>query len=422
MRSFFRLVAVALAALGAGGFASAQNGNDNLLHNGGGVLYYFGSPSIGFSTGVNPPDFSGDWYWKVYPATSITTSSGVSEVTGWQVTLLDTDWTTSPAFYDTIFAKGKPSTANPGNIEPDFTDPNAVFLSIGVSGFVNPCIADPSLCGGGLCPPAGQLLGYDVAVGLGTCTGDGILFVSDDNTHFTESSFFPGDMFYGGPAGACGTGDFVWMNDNSTDEKQASPTGVAYSFYGGRNFTGVGLTPNPLARNATQHIELCSPTLNIRLGAPVALPIPYGTTGQGETGLAGVNADLTGTGGAGLQFGYRLYDDVGLTQIVPFALATSCVLVPPAPPGIPVMGGNVLLNLGDPVTFIAMHQGAILLDDEGAVGPDAFDNGVYESANPATIPVSAVGKTVWSQAFSLRFDAFLNLTLEESNRTKTTFY
>lgn len=420
MRSFFRLSAVALAALTAGGLLAAQSGNDNFKTNGGDVVFGYSSPSVGFSTGANPPDFSGDWYWKVYDAASLTTSSTSSEITGWSISLFDTDWSTAPAFYDTIFAKGIASTVNPGNIEPDFTDPNGVLVSLGVAPFGDPCVINPPLCGGGACAPAGQVVGYAVEVGIGTCTGDGILFTSDDSTHLTESSFLPGGMLSTTGTGMCGNGDYALMDVHSQDETQADVV-PGYSPFGGFNVPGTGLVPEPITEVAEQHIETCSTTLNIRLGPPVAVPIPYGTAGQGETGVAGVNADLSGTGGAGLPFGYRLFDDVGLTQAVPFALASSCVLVPPAPPGIPILGGNVLLNLADPVVFIAIRQGPILLDHPPGA-PTAFDNGVYESQNPAQIPISAVGKTVWSQAFSLRFDVFFNLTIEGSNRTKTKFF
>jgi hypothetical protein len=62
MLSCFRLSAIVAAGVFAAGAAVAQGGNDRILNNGIDVIFFYSNPSVGFSVGANPPDFSGDFY------------------------------------------------------------------------------------------------------------------------------------------------------------------------------------------------------------------------------------------------------------------------------------------------------------------------------------------------------------------------
>src|SRR5262245_6166447 len=159
------IAVIALAPLG-----SAQL-NELQLCNGGDGLFTYSDPSVGFATGVFPPDIAGgDWVWKVFPAPTLRVADGgfpphLIEVTGIQVALYDTDWGTGPSFYDLIFTTGIPTGLPDGNIGPDFASPSLVFLSLGAAaafGIVNPCLVAPPLGCIGPCPPAGLVAGYSV--------------------------------------------------------------------------------------------------------------------------------------------------------------------------------------------------------------------------------------------------------------------
>lgn len=381
----------ALVAIAATAFAQANpnNENDLPLHNGADIVFLYSDPSVGAPTGTYPPDFvSGDLFWKVYPKEALLSPTGALEISGLQLSVLDTDWTTKPAFYDLMFTRGVPSATSPGTIEPDFADPNAVFLSLGSSGMPDLCLLSPALCAGP-CPlwdPTYPSFLLDVQ--LGSCSGDGIIVQADGSTDLVVTAFLPGGMtFQSGPPGWCGQGDYAILDWHSTDEKQADWLGNGLSAYGGFQIGGPGaqLGPEPKEETWALGLQFCEPMLSVRRVAswPAFVDTPVG--------LDGVELPI----GSGSPFGYVVFDEDGIGDL---CFAASSLHPPLAAPGYTLFGAALLLDPTDPVVPLSLKSGTVQLDFQGGI---PFDNGMFVSPAPLAIPPSAAGLALWSQGLTL---------------------
>jgi hypothetical protein len=419
MRFHPRLGSVALAALCCSGAAVAQANpiqeNDIRFHNGVDVVFIYSDPSVGSTAGTGAVDLSGDLLWKAYPRTilksPVPAASPQMQLVAFEFNIYDTDWATTATIYDALISTGTVGAAAPltGVITPNFTDPAAVLILGGPSGFPDPCTISPALCTTGGCPPAGFVNGYivDAALTGVSCDGASGILLAKDN-HYCVTLFVPGGMtFMSGPPGSCGIGDYSLMDAHSTDETQFADPAIGAGGsnpYGGFQIGGPAavLGPEPSTEISNYTFQFCEPTMNVYIGTDpteVSASLPGGV--KYLPGTAGAQADVSGSGGTTLR--YLVYDEDGLPTGTTFCFASSCLLPLLPNPGIAIFGGQVLLNLSDPTVFAALAQGVVGLDNQGGV---PFDNGIFQSG-PRPLPASAAGLTLHSQGFPLRLPSFI---------------
>jgi hypothetical protein len=388
------MTAAAMAAVLAG-TARAQTvaANDLPLENGADVMFLYSDPSVGFATGTFPPDFGGDLFWKVLPRDVLLASGGTLEISTLEFAIYDTDPVTPAPIYDLMLTRGKPSAAFPGSIEPDFADPNAVFLSPG-TGIPSICSFMPEICPP-LCTPViiDQPI-LTLQLQLGTCSGDGIAIRADGSQDLVVTAFLPGGMhFDGGPPPSCPMfhGDYVLMDAHSTDETQADWLGTGASAYGGFQIGGGGMLAEGRMDTWALRVQFCEPILSVALSSDPFMPYyapPWSSVHS--QGLAGVRASVGG-GTASLQ--YVLYDLAGVGDL---ALVASSLAPTLPPPGFSFLGASLLLDPADPVLHASIQTGAVLDLDSWPLG-----DGVFASGTRLPLPASAVGLSPASQALVL---------------------
>ena len=409
------MIAAAMTAALAGTLGAQTAANDLPLANGGDVLFLYSDPSVGFPTGTYPPDFSGDLFWKVLPRDVLLSPSGTLEISSLEFEIYDTDPATPAPIYDFMVTRGKPSAAFPGAVEPDFSDPNAVFLSAGTGLVPSICPYFPEIC-----PPLCQPvifefpLIYTINLQLGTCSGDGLVIPADGSRDLVVTAFAPGGMhFEGGPPSSCPglsgyslfQGDYVMMDLHSTDESQADWLGTGYGAHGGWQIGGSSSGPEAIMETWTLRVQFCEPILNVALGddPPYTGGFPWG--GVHSAGLAGVHASV-GSGTTSLQ--YVLFDLAGVGQL---AIAASSIAPTLPPPGFSFLGAPLLLDPSDPVVPASLQTGPVLsVLDSG--GPD----GLFAAGALLPVPPSAVGLSPASQALVLDVAA---LSARSSQVTRT---
>jgi hypothetical protein len=405
MRTFAQSIAAAGALAVMAGLASAQAGahfptyNNLLMNNGGDVIYIFSDPSVGFAVGTNPPDVNGDLYWKVVPGKAMTTASGTIEIQGFEETLYDGDWNTPPDFYDRVLGAAVDSAAgtgaNPGNLEPTFFSQGLgtadVLISVGNSGFPNPCTVSPAFCGGAACHPTG-IPGYITAITFGSTPGTGLVIPADGTSNSAVTYFLPGGMTWSSvPFGPCGTGDYSFNGAFSTDEHLADTTGAGLSPFGGFAVGGSG----PLADLNTDAEEN-----NLEFfGAVIQAEVSDTALGWGpEPGTAGLDLSV-GSGGATI--GVRLrHIEGGLTGNSAFCAGSLTEL--PAP-GVPVLGANLLI-LPDSIfnSTAGVWVGTIVV---GTPAGYVVQEGDFTSIQ-LPVPATAAGINLQIQGFSIDFNTF----------------
>ena len=384
----------ALASLGAAPTA-AQGANDLILNNGVDRLFVFSDPSIGSPAGTFPPDWTSDLFYKVFPRETVHAPDGDLLLTGLNLVIYDTDWTTSPDFFDMFLSAGIESSlgsgANPGNIEPLIGDPMGLLISPGPSGLPDPCLApgDPLGCGGP-CPPFDPLAGfgaagYEIDVQLlSPIALDGTSFhAADGNTDVVLTFFHPGGMPFSA-GGTCGQGDYVIADAHSTPfvfapgipETQADWLGTGYSAYSGFQ---VGLFPGFTAEGVDESpwgvLQFDEAMLNVTVDPAGGPPL--------ETGLAGINPSV----GLGFtELGVQIHADQNIGDLAFGGVSSSGFL--PAP--VPVFGSAQLLLFPDGLTF------AIASSWNGVIGPD----GIFTSAT-VPVPSSSAGLDLFLQGILL---------------------
>jgi hypothetical protein len=411
MLSSFRLGTALAAGLVIAGFVTAQNtpNNRHALHNGGDVVFIYGDPTIGASAGSGGIDTSGDLYWMVTPRQAMISSTQSTEMSGAFFGLFDTDWTDSAFFFDMLFGPGTPNALAPGNIAPDFSVAGLTASTLlnmgGSSGFPNPCTASPGFCtsigGTSICPPSGSVVGYFTSVQLlSACDGTGILFTANNTVDNVVTAFLPGGMTFatGGP-GQCGLGNYTLQTEASNNETQAdnAPT-TGISRYGGFQIGAApALNPDGVAERSVYNVEYCEPMVNTSFNGDrgtVGMHVDASTSSQA---LASVVSDTLGTGPTNLAF------------------VSSCLLAPFPPPGLPIFGAGVMLNITDPTVSTVLKKGVIAhVDDFPASG---YPFSQEEFTPGVAIPVlTSTSLTLSSQAIILDLISF---TARGSVLTKT---
>ncbi len=310
-------------------------------------------PSVGSPLGTSPPDVFSDLFWKVYSGDRImrhnSGSSGISvmEIDGYFETIWDTDWATPADFYDRTHGPVLPSTTVPGLLEPAFFQngiTTETLVSLGNSGFGNPCTVFPSLCSppGGSCAPIGFANGYIVDIQLGETTGTGIACLADGSTAagLATTYFLPGGMpFTGGP---CLQGDYVIQNLRSTDEDQADDL-FGISAFGGQQFAGGGPVADLVTEAPEVNVNFRNTILNV-VGDSDGLGLDVGNNGGGA--LNGLKLNV---GGGSAQFGIEVRDLAGTAQ---FAACGASLLEETFT--IPLLGGYLQVAL-DPLFFLTLQ-------------------------------------------------------------------
>lgn len=412
----FRACLAALAlACAARAQLTPQIGNDLPLNNEGDVFFLFSDPSVGASTGSFPPDFGGDLYWKVLPRDVLRTPSGTIELSALEFEITDSDPSTPAAPFDLMITRGKPSAIFPGAIQPDFSDPNAVFLSLGTGVVPSICTFVPAFCPPTCLPiPPDISNSWTIRAQLGTCAGDGLVFPADGTQDLVVTAFVPGGMTSSGP-GSCPSftgGDYVSMDLHSTDETPAAWLGFGLSGLGGFQIGGSAfLHPDLIAETWALRTEFCTPILNTAISTD---PFFSGAALVGTPwasvrtqGIAGVHPSI-GSGVETMQ--YVLYDKQGIGDVA-FAAASLAPLLPA--PGLNLFGAFLLLNPTDPTVTASLRSGPVLAK---TVGGPPNDDGIFASGAPLPLPAGAAGLTISSQALILDPGTF---TARSSQVTRT---
>ncbi len=409
MHSMMRPFVLAGAIVATTSLALAQvNSNNSTLNNGGDVVFLYSSPSSGFTSGANPPDVAGDWYYKVWEGEGtlnhVTALGSVMEVDGFYESLFDTFWGTigSPAssaadFYERTLGPAVASTLNPGILEPGFVTAGfttETLVIVGNSGFGNPCTVAPSLCSpvGSTCPPTGFVNGYLVELNFSSTPGTGIVLPAD-GTSASDTAltyFVNGGMTATG--GVCGLGDYGLQDVHSTDETQRDDAG-GVNIVGGFQLGGGG----PLAEAVTSMAE-ANLTFRDRVTSAVAdsgtgIGVEVGDNGGGATngrrldvssGLATLGVelrDLAGSGGGNLA-------------------VAGASLTPIPNPGVPIFGGLGNLMVVPDGVFSATS--AIW---SGSISPTVFtftSEGAFIGPQ-IPVPASVFGIEIYIQGICFKF-------------------
>jgi hypothetical protein len=203
-----------------------QNNNDATLNNGGDVIFSYSDPALG-----------GDLYWRAHTgANMMNDTSGplgapvqTMEVDGYFESIFDTDWTTTPIFYDREHVPvvgGLPVLGG------------GTLVVIGPSGLGPPAAG---------CPPVGFVDGYIVDIAFGATPGSGVVLPADGTPGSDTATVW--HVGAAGcivttplcPPGACGAGDYTLQDVHSTNETQADIGGTGLNPSGGFQIAGGGL-------------------------------------------------------------------------------------------------------------------------------------------------------------------------------------
>ena len=381
------------------------NGNDVPPNNGDETFVFFSSPSVG--SGLTGGFTPGDLFWKTLPGDRVLAAgSGTMEIDSFYEPLFDTDWATSPSFYDRMIGPALPSpAAAPCQLEPAFFQlgvTSETLFIIGSSGFGNPCTVVPSLCSpsGGTCPPSGFINGYIVQLYFSSTPGTGIVLPADGTSASAVTYFLPGGMVATG--GTCGLGDYDLQAEYSTDETQFDDCFGVSSFSGFQLGTG-GPVPDLVTDTPTPNAGFREPVLNVVADSGGGLGIETADNGGGA-----LNALKLDTSGGLATIGFEIRDLAGgATPNVAFGAASTTMI---GPPGIPVFGtGSLLIR---PTLSAACFA--------GAVSPTVFvftSEGAFISCQ---LPVSVSGpRDIYWQGLVLDLTTGLGRT---TNRVRTSLF
>lgn len=232
--------------------------NRLVLSNGPDILWFINDPYIG-SDPANG-NYSGDFYWKVYPKEATRTCEGAATLWGVEMNLFDLDWTNSAPLWAYQI-----TTASPGtdlNLEPllSTSAPGVFVPEIPNSGFTQPLFFD--------CPPdlplhPGYLSGWLLHdLFADTATGSLIplmqasdalsadYFRADGTVDWAFVHFYPGDKQTDGGqshsalnnCGDEGTASFQW----------AGSANLGGGWKGGENQASATLRPDGNHTGGTQ--------------------------------------------------------------------------------------------------------------------------------------------------------------------------
>jgi hypothetical protein len=406
MRTATRVLGVLGALAVTASFANAQvNSNDSPRNNGGDVVFIYSSPSSGFSVGTNPPDLNGDLYWRAMDGGMMNDFDALigssMEVDGMYESLFDTHWGTAsspassaPDFYDRTFGPANADSGGLGGLEPSFFTLGVtaeVLVSLGNSGFGNPCTVAPSLCSpsGGTCPPAGFVNGYLIDIGFGSTPGTGIVMPADGVAGSALTYFVTGGMTASG--GVCGLGDYGLQDIHSTDESAGDTTGNLINVNGGFQVAASGPIMDAISSMCESHETWRGNICNMQADSGVGLGVEIGDNGGG-----GTNGRRLSVGSGLATLGVEIRDlGAALSGCSILGVAGASLTGLPNP-GIPALGGNLLV-LPDGVfnSTAGVWQGPI------AAGAFVFTTeGSFTGAQVA-IPATAAGVTLFVQGLNL---------------------
>jgi hypothetical protein len=397
------LISTALTALAAA--ASAQEvQNDTPLSNGGDILF------IPFTTSA-----PGDLYWRALPGDRVLAhqhgpaGSATMELSGFYEDLWDSDWSTTPHFFDRHVGHALPVIGAPCALEPDFLQTGVMTgttITLGPSGFGPPCTVAPSVCSpattGSYCAAPGFLLGWIMDVSLGSSPGSGVVVPADGTpasdvavTYFIT----PGMPVTGG---TCSSGDFVLQTSYSTDETQADDCGGLSAFSGSGQSGGAALQ-DPVTDTPDFTLAWREPMLNVVADSGTGLGIEHGENGGGA--LNGLKLD-TQSGLATI--GVEVRDLEGVGDLV-FAWST---IYAGGPPGFP-QGGAWLLqrfNRSMPACFF------------GTVAATTFVFTPEGAFATCQMPLQAVAAGPVDFYWQALMSDPLTGALRNTNRVRTTLY
>jgi hypothetical protein len=389
------LTAAGLAACAT--VTSAQVTNDVPLSNGGDALFFYSDPSA-----------AGDLFWRALPGDRLLahqhgpTGDATMEYTGCYEEIYDTDWSTSPSFFDRHVGPALPVPGAPCALEPAFLQTGVLggtTISIGPSGFGSPCTIAPSICSPGGCGLAGGPVGWIVDVEFASSPGTGVVVPADGTaasdlavTYFVP----PGMPATGGP---CGLGDYVFQTTHSTDETQANDCGGLSAFSGSR----LGSAP------AVQDAFSVTPAFTLAFREPVLNVVADGGSGvehgpNGGGALNGLKLD-TQSGAATIGVELRDLEGIGDLAFVWSAAAAG------GPPGTPVGDAWLLQRFSRnmPACFL------------GTVAATTFvftAEGAFETCQIPQLPVAAPVDVYWQ---GLMHDTVTG-GFRNTNRVRTTLY
>ncbi|MCZ6598388.1 MAG: hypothetical protein O7B99_12170, partial [Planctomycetota bacterium] len=243
MRTVARSPGVAGVLALVAGLAAAQN--EMPIDNEGDYVLLYSSPTLGSPTGTIPPDITtGDFYYQVHQGdrvmrhTDDATGTATIGINGFLEGIWDTDWSTTPSFYDRSIGPAVPdSVCSEGRMPAFFTAgfTTEVFISLGPSGFGSPCTLFPSFCSPSSsspwCAPPGFVNGWGLTITLTSS-----IVVASDGTGTSDVAntyFLPSGMTHTIGTGACGLGDYSIQDAHSLDETQADYLGGVGSGCGG---------------------------------------------------------------------------------------------------------------------------------------------------------------------------------------------
>lgn len=448
MRTAARLFGVAGALAFIAGSAAAQNNNDIPTNNGGDVLFVLSDPSSGFSSGSNPPAvFTGDYFWKVYPSEALHCKEGSIDVTVMWETMIDTDWSTTPDFWDRVIGNAYECGGTDLNTDgaPDCTpvcarvpdwiatgafDSGDVLYILGDGGIPNPCTISPAACtSGGICPLSG-LIGYQVqwfgfedpipcdgsAGSYAPVAVGGVPVTPGHDGDSCITYFAPGGMTFSNPAtpGSCGFGDYIFQMDYSTNETQGDCCGEGFSPYGGFAISGFsgGIFLDPLNFASDSTLGFNQDVINV-----------IGDTGTGlgreqnidKAGGATNGLCLDTNSGAG-SVKIELRDlNTGVTNPAGNLAFVAFGATGPIPsPGINIFGG-CLMVIPDGILSASTQSGPVAVD--ASIGFGSFGEARFVGANLA-LPAFGLAPgtffTLFGQGFVLDLSGLPALSAEET--------
>jgi hypothetical protein len=393
---------VVLASLALAATSHPQTSNDVPLSNGGDVLFTFPTPTVG-SSGAS----WGELYWRTLPGDRILAHQhGISgaqtmEVSGFHEQLFDTDWATSPPFYDRLIGPAVPS-AVPCGLDPAFLQTGLLttetLVSLGPSGFGSPCTLVPSLCS-----PTGSTctgLGWTVDILIGSGPGDGVVVPADgtSGSDLAITYVVPGGMTIAG--GACGQGDYANQQLYSNDETQVDDCG-GVSAFSGFHLPGAGAgQPDAVTDSPVAMVGFREPVLNVVADSGGGVEV--GANGGGA--LNGLKLD-TSAGSASI--GLEVRDLAGVGELA----AVGAAFAPLGPPGPTFLRAHLLIlpTIGTPSCF------------SGSVIPMTFGftpEGAFVTCQAPLPPVPGQVDVYWQ---GLILDP-VALTARNTNRVRTTLY
>lgn len=417
MRTATRVLGLASALALVAGTAAAQNSNDSPLNNNGDVVFFYSSPSSGFSSLAFPPDITGDLYWRAHSGAEMMNDvdpllGSAMEIDGYYESLFDTNWNTSPSFYSRSHGPALPDSGGLGGLEPAFFQlglTSETVVLIGPSGFGNPCTIVPSLCSpsGGSCPPPGFVNGYLVDIGLGSSPGSGVVLPADGTSasDMATTYFVTGGMTATG--GLCGSGDYDMQDVHSQDETQADTTGNGVNPDGGLQLAGGGPALEAVSSMAEGHETWRGNIINVQANTGTGLGVEVGDNGGGA-----MNGRRLSVGSGLATIGVELRD-LNTAATLPGAnlgiVGASLSSIPN--PGFPALGGNLLIfpdglfNTTSGVWQAGIASATFVFTGEGAA-----------TMAQLSIPTTAVGATLHIQGAAL---SFATLSIDSTNAVTT---